>query len=299
MDDFKKRPDENERQYIWRIGQMVDSGRIENWKSIASVLNQELRNDESEYRDDVSYSLYIHFNKINHKKYIGITSLSVVQRWHTDGSGYKNQRLFYRAISKYGWNNFEHVVIFNKLSPEKAYELEQLFIDALNTNRKDCGYNISRGGENISLGAYNIESMSTPVYQYTIEGEFVTEYPSMMEAQRQTGISNSNICACCKGKHAYINNYRWSYNKYDRLDPLNINQYVYDHVTKASIKTVYQYDSELCLINIFNSATEASKLTNTNLKNLSACCLGKRKHANDFVWSYTYLLNTKKRVGSI
>jgi len=55
MDDFKKRPDENERQYIWRIGQLVDSGRIENWKSIAPVLNQELRNDESEYRDESAY----------------------------------------------------------------------------------------------------------------------------------------------------------------------------------------------------------------------------------------------------
>ena len=51
MNDFKKRPDENERQYIWRIGQLVDSGRIENWKSIAPVLNQELRNDDPAYRD--------------------------------------------------------------------------------------------------------------------------------------------------------------------------------------------------------------------------------------------------------
>src|SRR5574344_821268 len=55
MDDFKRNPNENERQYIWRIGQLIDSGRIENWKSIAPILNQELRNDESEYRDESAY----------------------------------------------------------------------------------------------------------------------------------------------------------------------------------------------------------------------------------------------------
>lgn len=54
MDDFKKRPDENER-YIWRIGQMVDSGRIENWKSIASILNQELAMMNLRYRDESAY----------------------------------------------------------------------------------------------------------------------------------------------------------------------------------------------------------------------------------------------------
>lgn len=55
MDDFKKRPDENERQYIWRIGQMVDSGRIDNWSSVAPILNQELRVDESDYRTESAY----------------------------------------------------------------------------------------------------------------------------------------------------------------------------------------------------------------------------------------------------
>jgi hypothetical protein len=55
MDDFKKKPDENERQYIWRIGQMVDSGRIDNWSSVAPILNQELRVDESDYRTESAY----------------------------------------------------------------------------------------------------------------------------------------------------------------------------------------------------------------------------------------------------
>lgn len=41
---------------------------------------------------------------------------------------------------------------------------------------------------------------SKPVLQYTFNGEFVAEYPSLMEAYRQTGISFANISCCCRGK---------------------------------------------------------------------------------------------------
>lgn len=36
------------------------------------------------------------------KVYIGITGSSLKQRWRKNGSGYSTQRLFYRAIQKYG-----------------------------------------------------------------------------------------------------------------------------------------------------------------------------------------------------
>lgn len=51
--------------------------------------------------------VYMHTNKINNKKYIGITGLKRYwDRWRSDGSGYKTQ-VFGRAIDKYGWENFE------------------------------------------------------------------------------------------------------------------------------------------------------------------------------------------------
>lgn len=36
-------------------------------------------------------------------------------------------------------------------------------------------------------------------------------YPSSMEAQRQTGISQSNIISCCKGKYKSAGGYHWKY----------------------------------------------------------------------------------------
>jgi len=285
MDDFKRNPDENERQYIWRI--CSSKNNIGSWQDIADLFGKELSYKANE--TDCLCSLYMHVNKADNKKYIGITTLPVTTRWHTDGSGYKNQKLFYRAINKYGWNNFEHIVLFSELPSNKAYELEKIFIGVFNTTNRTYGYNISSGGENISIGAYNIESMSTPVYQYTIDGDFVNGYPSMMEAQRQTGISNSNICACCKGKHAYINGYRWRYTKCDKLEPLDIKRYIYENVTKKSTKIVYQYNLKGEFICAFDSVTEASKSTGTSSNSISTCGLEKRKQANGFMWSYIYL----------
>lgn len=55
--------------------------------------------------------------------------------------------------------------------------------------------------------------LSKKVLQYTIEGEFVKEYPSTMEVQRQTGFKQSNISYCCCGKGKTAYNFIWKYKR--------------------------------------------------------------------------------------
>ena len=52
---------------------------------------------------------------------------------------------------------------------------------------------------------------SKPVLQYSKDGEFIAEYPSLREASRHTGCDNSSICECCKGKRKSTVGYVWKY----------------------------------------------------------------------------------------
>ena len=52
---------------------------------------------------------------------------------------------------------------------------------------------------------------SKPVLQFSKDGEFIAEYPSIMEASRQTGCYQGNICRCCMGKYKSTGGYIWRY----------------------------------------------------------------------------------------
>lgn len=60
----------------------------------------------------------------------------------------------------------------------------------------DCKYNVNYG----TAIQRRVEKQSKPVLQYTLNGEFVAEYPSIMEASRQTGINQAHISDCCNKK---------------------------------------------------------------------------------------------------
>jgi len=56
MNEFKKLENENFHQYIWRMDELVQSGKYKNWKEITSFVNMELfGEDESQYRDESAY----------------------------------------------------------------------------------------------------------------------------------------------------------------------------------------------------------------------------------------------------
>lgn len=91
------------------------------------------------------YYVYEHKNKENGKKYIGITSRVPEKRWE-NGHGYIGQP-FYKAIKKYGWDNFEHKILCVCESEEEAKEKEIFFIKKFDTTNSNKGYNATLGGE--------------------------------------------------------------------------------------------------------------------------------------------------------
>lgn len=131
----------------------------------------------------MSYSLYIHTNLINRKKYIGITSQPCSYRWGVDGKGYNNQPKFFNAIQKYGWNNFRHEIIYTNLSKEEALEKETQLIRKLDTIKN--GYNTS----------YSENVVSKRVLCKTTN----TVFESVAEAAQYANITPSTLSHCLSG----------------------------------------------------------------------------------------------------
>lgn len=97
-------------------------------------------------------TVYAHINKINGLRYVGITSKEDPNARWQGGQGYHKQECFYKAIKKYGWDNFEHVILATGLSPEEAFAEEVRLIALWKTTDRHYGYNRSTGGESGAAG---------------------------------------------------------------------------------------------------------------------------------------------------
>ena len=91
----------------------------------------------------VEYKIYLLKCRATGKSYVGVTSMSLEERWH-DGQGYKNQPIIYNDICEYGWNNFEHSLIDIAFTYKESREKERFYIKTMNSLFPN-GYNIISG----------------------------------------------------------------------------------------------------------------------------------------------------------
>ena len=88
-------------------------------------------------------------NLINNKIYIG-QSKDVNRRWRehclNSVSNNNENRYLYSSMRKYGINNFKIEIIEGPI--ENYNEREKYWISFYNSNKKECGYNMTEGGEN-------------------------------------------------------------------------------------------------------------------------------------------------------
>ena len=94
--------------------------------------------------------IYCYRNKINGKRYIGQT-INPQQRKsaHISDSTHIDTK-FYRAVRKYGWDNFEYEILAESEDRNVLDKLEVDFIKSFNSIEN--GYNIRSGGEHPTMG---------------------------------------------------------------------------------------------------------------------------------------------------
>lgn len=163
---------------------------------------QENKTNKNEER---CYKLYKHINKINGHFYIGITSLEPNQRFGKNGGNYKRCTYFWNAIQKYGWDNFEHVIIADNLTKEEACKYEVDLIERMKIENPNCCYNILAGG---NLGRKDVviteeyrdkfRGGKNPVAKSVICIETNKIFDTVVEASKFYKIDRRNIIRACQ-----------------------------------------------------------------------------------------------------
>ena len=93
------------------------------------------------------YIIYMHKNKIKGRVYIAQNG------WKNENKRWRNEThyegtYFRKAIKKYGWDNFDHIILEKDLTLEEANEKEKNYIKQYNACDKTKGYNCLPGGRN-------------------------------------------------------------------------------------------------------------------------------------------------------
>ena len=94
--------------------------------------------------------VYVHVCP-NGKKYVGCTTQARPERRWREGRGYYQNKHFYSAIKKYGWNNIKHEA-WELTCESEMYYAEKYLIAYYHTTESKYGYNHSIGGEKSALG---------------------------------------------------------------------------------------------------------------------------------------------------
>ena len=218
------------------------------------------------------YCVYIHTNKINNKKYIGLTSQkNPNDRWH-NGTNYIHNRHFSSSIKKYGWDNFTHEIVKDNLSREEAALLERELIAQYNTTNENYGYNLDSGG------SYTTHSESTKEkIRYALTG--IKRSNETKEKIRQASTGNKNCLGRKQTEEAKQKNREAHYNKTHIVSEKAKEKMMLNQKSRKEIFCVE-------LNKIFPSISAAARFINGSQGTISSTLKGSRKTAYGFHWQY-------------
>lgn len=225
------------------------------------------------------YKVYMHKNKLNGKVYIGITSKDDPNKRWLNGKGYNHSTLFKKAIKKYGWDSFEHIILFDNLNKISACLIE---IDLIFYYQKiQMSYNINLGGE----GSESMSSETKQKISQTLKNHPVSEETRAKISKKVSGKRHGNwgkplspetrarIGKANSGEKNGMFNHKFTEEEIARKRLTNV-------------KPILQYSKDGEFIREWISAQEVGRILGVYSKSISKCCLGQRKTALGYVWKY-------------
>lgn len=165
-------------------------------------------------------------NLINGKIYIG-SSVDLYSRYRNHFYNYEHNIYLKRAFIKHGRENFKFEVL-EYCEKEKLIKREQHYLDTMlfaqeyiQSGKKDkrfrvLSYNVAPlAGSRLGLTITKEHKLiiSTPIIQFTIEGEYVKRFDSIREAAKEVNRTTHGIGSCCRGMQEFCAGYRWCYER--------------------------------------------------------------------------------------
>lgn len=158
------------------------------------------------------------------------------------------------------------------LTVNRIVEQTKLNVETVRSylNKNGINHDVIQERANKAIG----KSKSKPVIEYSIQGDYIKEWNSALDAAEFYNINSKYITATCRGHQKTYNNRRWKY--------LNDNQ----ELSPLTSKGVKQYSLNDELLESFISIGEASRKTGIDRGSISKACSGKLKSAGNYKWRF-------------
>lgn len=132
-----------------------------------------------------------------------------------------------------------------------------------------------------------VKKIAKPVLQYDLYGDFIKEWESAAQAEKELNVSSSSITRCCKKQRTVSFNYLWKYK--DDIDT-SIEDLKKQYANSPSCCDVYLIDKEGNFIEYFKSARKAEEKYNLTRGKVSEVCWHKKGRKSvmgmKFEWAY-------------
>lgn len=230
-----------------------------------------------------NYCVYCHISP-DGKRYIGVTCRNPIKRWNY-GKGYVGNSYFTRAIEKYGWDSFQHIILCEGLTRQGASDLEKKFIEYYQTTDRSKGYNIELGGlrseKELSeetkrkIGDSHRGRYTEAQWEAT-RNRKPLNYHHTDEAKRKIGDSHRGKPLSDEHKAKLSEAHKGK----------KLSEPVKENLRQLNMKKVACYDSDGNLIQIYDSITDAANDRGVKSPSISACCRGINKTCCGLLWGY-------------
>lgn len=179
-------------------------------------------------------------NLINDKIYIGQTN-NIDRRMQEHKHDKRNNKPIHAAIVKYGWENFMLDILYYG---EDYNEEEKKWIKFYDSQNKDKGYNIVKGGQD-SSGESNPAAVLTQEQVDNVIKLLLNTNKSTREISKETGVSIRNIEHINVGDSWHDKKYKYPIRKNNRLSDDIVNK-----IIDLLQNTNYSYEEIYVIVNV-------------------------------------------------